>query len=93
MAYLWARRKFDPSFKAVAQAWWKKAPKAEKNSQLFASLDFSDGQAIFRKVTTTQYFADAHVEPLTLFSFLVSSCSSDLALRQSFSFTLLRRAH
>jgi len=42
-------RVFDPNFRAVAQA-WRTVPKAARDSHFFASLDFSDGQEVFRKL-------------------------------------------
>ena len=42
-------REFDPSFHAVSKA-WKSVPKAERDKHFFASLDFADGEKIFRRV-------------------------------------------
>lgn len=41
---------FDPTYKTVADS-WKRASKAERKDHFFAQLDFTDGQAIFAKVS------------------------------------------
>ena len=44
-----AFRQFDPSFNAVAKA-WSTVSKSERDTHFFATLDFADGQEVFRKV-------------------------------------------
>jgi oligosaccharyltransferase complex subunit gamma len=43
---------FDPNFRAVARA-WSNAPPADRDDHFFASLDFQDGQDVFRKLGLT----------------------------------------
>jgi len=40
---------FDPNFRTVAKA-WTKVPKAEREGHFFATLDFADGQSVFRSL-------------------------------------------
>jgi len=40
---------FDPSFSAVAKA-WTKAPAESRNQHFFATLDFEQGQEVFKKL-------------------------------------------
>ncbi|KLO10678.1 dolichyl-diphosphooligosaccharide-protein glycotransferase [Schizopora paradoxa] len=42
-------REFEPSFKAVSKA-WKSVPKSERDKHFFATLDFADGEKIFRRL-------------------------------------------
>jgi len=44
-------REFGPVFEEVAAS-WSKAPKKERDGHFFATLDFSDGQEVFRRVST-----------------------------------------
>lgn len=48
------QREFDPTFRTVAKA-WATVSKAERNKHFFASLDFQDGQDIFKKVLSLWY--------------------------------------
>ena len=61
-------RVFDPSFRSVAQA-WRSVPKTARDSHFFASLDFADGQDVFRKVCL--YDAATLTEPPLNFISLV----------------------
>ena len=44
-----ACRDFHPTFKAAGKA-WSKVPAAERDTHFFASIDFEDGQDVFRDV-------------------------------------------
>lgn len=49
---------FAPNFESVAKS-WKKVPSKDRDQHFFATLDFKDGQDIFRKVgisSTTRPF-------------------------------------
>ncbi|KAG8884694.1 oligosaccharyl transferase subunit ost3/OST6, partial [Tulasnella sp. 403] len=39
---------FKPNYDAVAQA-WRKVPKEKRDYHFFATLDFSEGQEVFRR--------------------------------------------
>ncbi|KAF9518188.1 hypothetical protein BS47DRAFT_1338444 [Hydnum rufescens UP504] len=43
---------FDPNYRAVAKA-WSKVSQPQRDSHFFASLDFADGQTVFRSLGLT----------------------------------------
>lgn len=49
MTLVWCRL-WDPNFNAVGKS-WKKVPKEKRDYHFFATLDFKDGQDIFRRVS------------------------------------------
>ncbi|TXT10598.1 hypothetical protein VHUM_02103 [Vanrija humicola] len=46
-------RTFDPVYRAVADSWRRKAPKAVRDEHLFAELDFSEAGEIFQRLGLT----------------------------------------